>query len=217
MAVSVRKLTETELSELGVQNVFTGLGFEDRTLASNQFLSKLLKPLVVEATSYSLPGHATAILSAWRKSAIRVIERSYQGGFLNPLSYDGLSLVDVSGLAKPLIFEKVRKELMTKGRVLICHALAEKRYPLEEDLEALFARRASDDPISFLEKLDQVLRGEKGPYSLIGLLRDDSDPSRQRTLISFASPIAPQASGMPACPIQPPSLPPAPSRFSGFL
>jgi len=58
---------------------------------------------------------------------------------------------------------------------------------LEEDLERLFAAQKQDDPRVFLESLDQVLRGEKGPYTAIRLLKEESDPSRARALLAFAS------------------------------
>ena len=76
---------------------------------------------------------------------------------------------------------------MREGRVFVCHASAESHYPLEEDIEALFAAQKSDNPIAFLERLDQLLRGEKGPYRDLRLLNDEGDPSRGRALLAFAS------------------------------
>ena len=183
----VRPIDYSELPEMGVSTLLTGLGFEDRTLASNELLCRLVKPQKVEAIRYAVPGHARAILGLWSKQATEVVEHDYIQSVAESANYEGLSLVDISGLAKPLIFKSIRNELATKGRVLVCHASALQHYPLEEDLTRLFAPQKLDDPREFLESLDQVLRGEKGPYLAVRLLNDESDPSRARALLAFAS------------------------------
>jgi hypothetical protein len=98
-----------------------------------------------------------------------------------------LTLVDVSGLAKPIIFKTIRNELVSKGSVLVCNTSAERYYPLVEDLERLFAAEKSQEPVAFLDNLAQVLTGEEGPYTDLRLLEDRADPSRSRALLAFAS------------------------------
>jgi len=102
-------------------------------------------------------------------------------------SVDGLAVIDISGLSKPLIYKTIHRELSQKGRVIVCHAAAQNYYPLQEDLEKLFTVDQSQDPAAFLESLAEVLMGEKGPYSDIKLLDERSDPTRNRALLAFDS------------------------------
>ena len=101
---------------------------------------------------------------------------------------DGIALIDISGLAKPIIFQSIRRELAEKGRVLVCHAGALNYYPLQDDLERLFAAEKSDRSSDFLDSLAGLLTGEKGPYEAVSLVDEQSDPSRSRALLAFASP-----------------------------
>lgn len=188
VSVSIRQISENELATLPVSSALVGLGFEDRTLASNRFLSGALHPQTVHAIRYPVEGRSQDILNAWSKSGTTVVEAAYDEALAALPRLDGLALVDISGLAKPLIFKAVRSELIAKGRVLVCHASAERHYPLQEDLEKLFAAERSDDPVAFLDSLAELLTGEDGPYKDIKLLNDVSDPSRNRALLAFASP-----------------------------
>lgn len=188
VSISIRQISENELSALPVKSILVGLGFEDRTLASNRFLSGLLNPETVYAIKYPVEGHSQDILNAWCKSGTTVIEAAYDEALASLPHLNDLALVDISGLAKPFIFKAVRSELITKGRVLVCHASAERHYPLPEDIDKLFAAEMSDDPVVFLERLAELLTGEDGPYKDIRLLDDVCDPSRNRALLAFASP-----------------------------
>lgn len=188
VSIAIHHVSENELAALPVSSALVGLGFEDRTLASNKFLSGALNPGTVHAIRYPVEGHSRAILNAWCKSGTTVVETSYDEALAALPRLDGLALVDISGLAKPLIFKAVRSELVTKGRVLVCHTSAERHYPLQEDIEKLFAAEKSEDPVAFLESLAELLTGEDGPYKDIKLLDDVSDPSRNRALLAFASP-----------------------------
>lgn len=187
-SIAIRQISENELAALPVCSALVGLGFEDRTLASNNFLSGVLKLRAVHAIRYPVEGHSRAIQNAWCKSGAIVVETAYDDALVALPRLDGLALVDISGLAKPLIFKAIRSELVAKGRVLVCHASAERHYPLQEDLEKLFAAEKSNDPVAFLESLAALLMGEDGPYRDIKLLDDVSDPSRNRALLAFASP-----------------------------
>lgn len=102
-------------------------------------------------------------------------------------AFPGLALVDVSGLSKPFVFTSIRRELMAKGRVLVCHAAAEKYYPLQEDLARLFAAEKAQDRVEILGCLAEVLKGETGPYTAVELVDESVDPSRNRALLAFAS------------------------------
>lgn len=187
LRVRVDEIGHSELSKCGISSVISGLGFEERTLASNEFLASKLTGLEVHLIRYPAAGHAHSILRIWEAAKAKVADYPYLSALANTPTLRGLALVDVSGLTKPIIFSSIRQQLMREGRVLVCHASAKYHYPLEEDIQALFAAQKSDNPIVFLEHLDELLRGEKGPYRDIRLLNDDGDPSRGRALLAFAS------------------------------
>lgn len=185
--VEVLEIDKEGLSSKPVEVLLTGLGFEDRAFASNQFLTAHINPKTVQAVRYSREGNAKEILDLWSTadSAISVID--YANTRLSLPEWEGLTLIDVSGLTKPIIFKAVKRELEKCGRVLVCHAAAARHYPLEEDLSNLFAAKESDEPQSFLESLSEILTGEQGPYSISQLNEENSDPSRNRALITFGS------------------------------
>lgn len=187
IAIDIEEMHTSSLSATQLGGIITGLGFEDRTLASNKFLSEVILPTAVHAVRYNLEGHAASIIDGWIKANNTVFERSYADALIELPKIDGLALIDISGLSKPLIFSAVRRELIEKGRVIVCHAAAERYYPLHDDLSKLFASEKSRDPILFLENLTNVLKGETGPYSAIKLLDEQADPSRNRALLAFAS------------------------------
>jgi hypothetical protein len=187
LQVKVTTITPRQLKKIAITSVVTGLGFEDRTLASNQFLSEHVRPEIVHAAKYSLPGKTELIKDLWKANSIKVKEFKSSTEKSLP-ARNGLCLIDVSGLSKPIIFKAVLQELHTKGRVLICHVAAKSYYPLPVDLEKILAAEKSGNPLEFIERLAGILMGEKGPYEAIRLMDEQSDPSRNRALIAYSSP-----------------------------
>lgn len=186
--IAITELRPDKLAKLGIQSVLTGLGFEDRTLASNDVLSANLTAARVLALRYDLAGHAAAIESLWRDRGHALDEVQYPEAIRGAYELDGLAAIDVSGLSKPIIFASVRRELQRKGRVIVFHMSAETHYPLESDLQELFAAERAEDPMAFLDSLGRVLKGEEGPYEQVELLSEEVDLSRGRALLAFASP-----------------------------
>jgi hypothetical protein len=188
MDITVRQVDAGEISQFGVQSVLSGLGFEDRTLASNAFLAQHIKSTTVHLVRYDNPGKSDEIVACWSHADATRFVHDYAQVMKGDVDMDGLVLVDVSGLPKPVIFNAVRHELATKGRVLVCHARAKRHYPLDEDLDRLLSSATEKNRTAFLEALAAVLTGEKGPYELVRLLPEGSDPSLARVLFAFASP-----------------------------
>lgn len=184
----VRELKPEDLAGLGVKSVLTGLGFEDRTLKSNDVLSTNLPATNVNAVRYDLEGYGPSIKAMWRDRGHALNEVEYGEAMVGDFRLQGLSLVDVSGLSKPIIFTAIRRELHAKGRVIVFHMSAQSHYPLEAELQELFAAKQAEDPIAFLESLGKVLKGEDGPYTEKRLLDEEVDLSRSRALLAFASP-----------------------------
>lgn len=185
--VNVAVIDVSALSGMEIGGTLVGLGFEDRTLASNELLAANVKSGLVHTIRYDHAGHAAAIKSAWENAGLEVSETEYRTAMLALPRFSGLALIDISGLSKPLIFSAIRRELQEKGRVLVCHMSAEQHYPLQADLESIFTAEKAKDPIALLESLGQVLKGEEGPYKDVKLLDEDVDLSRSRALLAFAS------------------------------
>jgi hypothetical protein len=185
--VSIREVSCSELASLPIEAVVTGLGFEDRTLASNVALSRHVAAKAVHAVRYDVAGHSKEIGEVWRRAGLDPIEISYSTALRALPRTDGLAVVDISGLSKPLIFKTIRRELQEKGRVIVFHMLAQHYYPLEETLGGLFQAADSGSPIDLLNSLSNVLKGEEGPYRELGLLDEEVDLSRTRALVAFAS------------------------------
>ncbi|MBI4721165.1 MAG: hypothetical protein HY770_08115, partial [Chitinivibrionia bacterium] len=102
VSISIRPISGDELRTLPITVALTGLGFEDRTLASNCYLADLIMPKLVQAIRYPVEGHSREILDAWVKTGAAVVESSYSEALVSLPRLDGLAVVDVSGLAKPL-------------------------------------------------------------------------------------------------------------------
>ena len=187
--VEINKIELNSLSKISIDTVITGLGFEKRTLESNKYLSKSTSPSTVYAVRYKLDGFSDEILNSWSKKSgeksVREIE--YFTTITKLPDLEGLVLIDISGLSKPIIYNAIRDQLMEKGRVLVCYAKAKQYYPLQDDLENLIAAEESNEPNNIIENLTNVLMGEEGPYNLIRLMKDREDPTRIRALLAFAS------------------------------
>jgi hypothetical protein len=185
--IEIVAISERDLKDIPLGGILTGLGFEERTLASNRILAGSANVGIVHAVRYNLPGYAEPIKRLWADADKEVHEIDNDKAVVSPPSVDGLALIDISGLSKPLIFKPVMRELIEKGRVLICHTSAAQHYPLQRDLELLLAAKEAEDPSIFLERLSHVLKGESGPYTDMRLLEGAADPSRARAMLAFAS------------------------------
>lgn len=183
----IKKLNGT-FTDLTISCGIFGLGFEERTLESARRLFSLVKPHNAIVIEYPEPGRSVDILSIVKQSTYDYTTIPYSEAIEDGLpDVDGNVLIDITGLAKPVIFHAVRNELRRKRRVWICYTEAESHYPLDTDLEGVF-RDDQPDTYTQLERLSKVLSGEIGPYKSVRLLPYDSDDTRQRVLCAFSSP-----------------------------
>lgn len=185
--VDIQRLDCQCLNTLSIDSVFAGLGFEERTLKASEYLSTVLSPCVVNAIQYSSAGKADQILINWESKKFDVHKIPYDPANFKCPPLPGNTLVDITGLAKPLIFAVIRNELLEKKTVYISYASALRHYPLQEDINDILSAKESSSVTEYLDKLSGILMGEKGPYKRIPLIEDNSDPSRDRTLLAFAS------------------------------
>lgn len=187
ISFKVNNVKLNELPDLQIKGIIGGLGFEDRALESNIELSKYIEPREVHFVRYPIDGHTKEIFERWSRFGTSISEHMYNEAIVKLPSIDGLALIDISGLTKPLIFQAIKKELEEKRRVLVCHVTAKEYYPLKEDIEKVFAAAKSEEPSMLLESLASILKGETGEYTAMKLIQGEADPLRDRALVAFAS------------------------------
>lgn len=187
---TIEELDIAQLAEDGVDTVVVlALGFEERTKASAARLLEATRPQHVIALRYPEPGYSSDILQLVEGSGadIRIVDYAdlLKDG---SLSLGERSVIDVTGLAKPAIFQLVRDALIGSGSVDVVYTAAEHYFPLEADLDEVVKAFTSDNHHQLLLSLKGILTGEGGPYRSTPQLPDDSDGTRLRGLLAFASP-----------------------------
>jgi len=186
------KIEELNLSQLAERRVDTvvmlALGFEERTKASAARLLAATRPRRVVALRYPEPGYSNDILQLVEESgaSVRIIDYAdlLEG---DPISLGERAVIDVTGLAKPAIFQLVREALINSNGVHVAYTAAEQYFPLEADLNEVVKAFTSDNHHQLLLSLKGILTGEGGPYRSTPQLPDDSDGTRLRGLLAFAS------------------------------
>ena len=179
---------EVRPAEAARGSLVFGLGFEERTEASLERLCVGGAPQRAWAVQYPELGRSRAMVALLARNGVKVQEMRYADVVDTGLpSADGHVMVDITGLAKPVIFAAVRNELLKKGRAWVCHTEAETYYPRDTDLARILAAWEERGRHGLLEELPSVLTGEEGPYRCHGLLASDADESRQRVLYAFSS------------------------------
>jgi len=184
----LRELQVDDLPGLDVASVILGRGFEERTLASTHRLLSAVRPRHAVVISYALDGHGPAVERAVRDAIADSELIDYNTAVADglPLPSD-LTIVDVTGMAKPVIFDAVRRLLRRDGRVIVAHTAAERHYPLNEDIAPVLEAHEKGDAYSLLASLSGILTGEARPYTFDKLLSADADDGRRRLLCAAAS------------------------------
>lgn len=113
---------------------------------------------------------------------------NYSDEFLNNIDLGARGLIDVSGLAKPVIFNSVRNQLLLYGEVFIGYGEASEYYPLQESIDGVLSAEKNIDSYQILDRVAALATGEETPYDPVLLLNNESDETRGRSLISFVSP-----------------------------
>jgi len=186
--VKLQELSPHQLTDASIELLVLGLGFEERSLESARRLLSLISPRQAVLIKYPKPGKGADIIeiTSGKVEDIRIVE--YEHVVSRGLELPNVpALVDVTGLAKPALFSAVRGALQRKGRVWICHTRAEQYYPLDVDIAKVLDAEKSRDHYQLLNSLSEILTGEKGPYTIDGLLESDADESRRKVLCTFAS------------------------------
>ena len=186
---TISRVGDETLSDIEINWVIAGLGFEECTLESVRRLCSVARPRNTLSVRYREPGRGAEIEIVLGEAVGEHLTLDNDRVIDQGLPHvDGNVVVDITGLAKPVIFHAVRNELRRKGRVWICYTEAESYYPLDRDLEWVLRTEVGQDQHVLLEELSGVLTGEEGPYSSDRLLQSGSDDTRQRVLCAFSSP-----------------------------
>ncbi|SFO33171.1 hypothetical protein SAMN05428984_3416 [Sphingomonas sp. OK281] len=189
LAPSVREIGAAELAGITVDDMVTGLGFEDRTPESLRRTLEMTRPSRIIAIAYDNPGHGDEMRTMISDRGIVLEEVTYadfvQGAGPVPR---GRTLVDVTGLAKPALFGAVRAGLWAPDELIVAYTGAKEYYPLEEELRVVLEAYSASDHHLLLTELRNVLTGESGPYQSVPLLVAETDGTRLRALSAFASP-----------------------------
>lgn len=186
---TVRLLAPQEFARVPIDCAIVGLGFEERTLESVRRLCSVTNPSRAVLVEYQEPGNGDEIKAILTPRIPSYSSLDYSGiidkGLPEP---DGYTVVDITGLAKPVIFHAVRDQLRRRRRVWVWHTEATGYYPLDGDLDRVFEVDADRNVHALLEALHGVLTGERGPYVSDKLLQSDADETRQRVLCAPSSP-----------------------------
>lgn len=185
----IENLDITQLADARVGTVvMLALGFEERTKTSAARLLAAIRPRHVVALRYPEPGYSNDILQLIEESGADFCVIDYADLLKgDTISLGERSVIDVTGLAKPAIFQLVREGLIRSNGVDVAYTAAEHYFPLEADLDKVVKAFTSDNHHQLLLSLKGVLTGEGGPYRPTPLLPDDSDGTRLRALLAFAS------------------------------
>lgn len=187
--ISIESLSGKALAASAPVSIVLGLGFEDRTLKSVQELTRTLPPCKVYAIQYDEPGKSKEILDALRRWGADVSLIPYDAATKSDFAVGGqATLIDTTGLAKPIIFHTVRNCLRESKAVFVTHTRAKSYYPTDADMKALLKAEEKHNRQKFFDTLARVLTGEIGPYRCIPLLEADADETRRTVLYAFASP-----------------------------
>ena len=138
---------------------------------------------------YPERGHRDKIMSLAAATLASCLEVGHDqvndGSFCLPV---GDVLVDITGLAKPVIFEVVSRALARDRTVVVAYTGAEVYFPLDEEVETVLSPGFPGDMFSLLDNARQIWTGEQGPYQFVRLLISGVDQSRRRILCAAVSP-----------------------------
>jgi hypothetical protein len=186
--ITVEELIPKQIRESQIELAVIGLGFEDRTLESVKRWLSLFTPKRAIAIEYPEPGKGKEIISLLKKYAVQFDVVPYEDILTSGLQLPNIStFVDITGLAKPILFWSIRNALLQTGNVWFCRTMAEQYYPLDENLAVVLDAEKNRNHTLLLKSLSHVLTGEKGPYKLEKLINTEVDESLRKVLCTFAS------------------------------
>lgn len=180
--------SKSEVSSQQHPHLIVGLGFEQRTLRSLENILEFVSPEKTLCVKYTEPGKSELMLGKLAASGTQIETIGPEDAdTLREFCRSARTLIDVSGLSKPLIFHAVRSTLLAGNSCTIAHGIAAKHYPSNEEISKQMKAHRSSDRVGLLDALAKVTRTERKPYALKELLPSSVDESRARALCAFVS------------------------------
>ncbi len=182
----VEFLSFGELEKVPINNLIVGLGFEDAAFQSARALAKLKKCNLILVALDEI-GNRKEIIGEFNNMGFdttQVIPYEELSDAVDTLS--GNSLIDITGLPKSLIFDSVRRILVSRKSVYVSITDPKIEYPLDEEIQNVLDKNSEEDSSVLITEISNFIKGEQGPYSLINLLPHYSNISEPRVLFSFA-------------------------------
>ncbi len=182
----IYELPADEVETLQVDEILLGLGFEESCEKSASNCFERLSPKRAKLIEYNLSGRANTIEKTVRDRLSDVeIRKADAQSFFEKEAAQTSKLVDISGLAKPIIYRSVKQALQLDGFVYLAFTEPEMTSPREEDLVAIL--KAQEQQESVVESLRQIVGSEFPPYHSVEVDSMESDATRSRALLAFSS------------------------------
>lgn len=180
------ELSSDEIEKLQVDEILLGLGFEESCEKSARCCFERLNLKKAKLIEYDILGRAEAIRNTVQSRLIDVETRKASDlSFFEKGSAPINRLIDISGLAKPIIYRSVKQALQLEGTVYIAFTEPQMTSPREEDLLEIL--KAQEQQESVVDSLRQIVGSEFPPYHSIAVDSMESDATRSRALLAFSS------------------------------
>lgn len=201
--LSVHASPLTDLAELeidwGRQCAIAAIGFEDRSVGAWQNMISNCKPGRIILLEYEGSGelngankellfqHLDAAGMSVQLRTISVVPTIKDIVSLFEIADGKDLLIDITSLAKPLIFTLVSESLRTRNSVTVLHTSAAEYHPPPSNLRKVAALLEKKSFRNAFALLDSIVSGERGPYECITVGGQFIDPSSPRFLAILTS------------------------------
>ncbi len=180
------ELSNDEVEQLQVDEILLGLGFEESCEKSVKSCFEMLSPARAKLIEYDVFGRAEAIKSIVQHRLRDVeIRKADALSFFEKGASSTCRLIDISGLAKPIIYRSIKQALQLEGFVYLAFTEPEVTSPKDEDLIEIL--KAQEQQESVVDSLRQIVASEFPPYHSITVDSMESDATRSRALLAFSS------------------------------
>ena len=179
-------MSNEEVETLQVDEILLGLGFEELCEKSASNCFERLSPRTAKLIEYNLSGRTDAIRNTVlrRLSDVEICKADAQS-FFEKGAVASCRLVDISGLAKPIIYRSIKQALQLEGFVYLAFTEPEVTSPKDEDLAKIL--KAQEQQEFVVDSLRQIVGSEFPPYHSVEVDGMESDATRSRSLLAFSS------------------------------
>ena len=185
-------------SDLGIDwstsQVIGAYGFEQRSVGAWENLLEHVNPGGALLAAYPDPGLRDQLDSVLEEA--KVLSKPIETAALS--TEDGavalieqlegeVPVIDVTALAKSLIFTLVRAALLVRGEVIVLHTAAASYFPPDADLADVVSLLKDREHLKAFGRLDEIVSGEVGPYETVAVGVEHRDPSQPPVMAAFVA------------------------------